>query len=80
MIVALVVIIIIKVVVQTKSIPENETYKIHWDFEIQLDHLILARRPKLSDSKEKKKEMRIWRTVDFVVPKSKKMRKTSQRT
>ena len=27
-----------------ESILENETYKILWDFEIQTDHLILARK------------------------------------
>ena len=28
-----------------KSVPENETYKILWDSEIQTDHVISARRP-----------------------------------
>ena len=28
-----------------ESAQENETYKILWDFEIQTDHLISARRP-----------------------------------
>ena len=42
---------------------ENETHKIRWDFEIQKDHLILARRPVLvSDSKKT-----CW-IVDFAVP------------
>ena len=30
-----------------ESILENEAYKILWDFEIQTNHLILARRPVL---------------------------------
>ena len=30
-----------------ESIIENETHKILWDFEIQTDHLISARRPDL---------------------------------
>ena len=30
-----------------KSILENETYEIVWDFEIATDHLISARRPDL---------------------------------
>ena len=29
------------------SVRENETYKILWDFEIQIDHLISAKRPGL---------------------------------
>ena len=27
-----------------ESVLENETHKLHWDFEIQLDYLISARR------------------------------------
>ena len=37
---------------------ENETHKILWDFDIQMDHLITARRPDLiiiNNSKKKKK-------------------------
>ena len=30
-----------------KSVQENETHKLLWDFETQTDHLILARRPDL---------------------------------
>ena len=37
-------------------IPENETYKIHWDFEIQTDHLISTRWPDLLIVKKKKKK------------------------
>ena len=29
---------------KTKSVLENETHKILWDFEIKMDHPILARR------------------------------------
>ena len=29
------------------SVQENETHKLLWDFEIQTDHLISARRPEL---------------------------------
>ena len=32
------------IVKEIKYVLENETYKILWDFEIQIDHLILARR------------------------------------
>ena len=39
------------------SVLENETYKLFWYFEIQTDHLILARRPDLVIiTKEKKKK------------------------
>ena len=34
------------------SIQENDTHKLHWDFEMQLDHLILTRQP--DHSKQKK--------------------------
>ena len=30
-----------------ESVLENEKHKIFWDFEIQTDHLISARRPEL---------------------------------
>ena len=30
-----------------ESVLENEIHKHHWDFEIQIDHLISARRPDL---------------------------------
>ena len=32
---------------EPESIPENEMQKILWDIEIQMDHLILARRSDL---------------------------------
>ena len=37
-----------------KCVLENETHKILWDFEIQIDHLILARKPQLVLSNKKK--------------------------
>ena len=43
----------------SESVLENETHKILWDFEMQTDHLILARRPDLvivNKKKKKKKE------------------------
>ena len=44
----------------------NETHKILWDFEIEADHLISARRPDLMIvNKEKKTTCRI---VDFAIP------------
>ena len=32
---------------KTELVRENETHKISWDFEMQMDHLIPARRPDL---------------------------------
>ena len=45
--------------------PESEDYKILWDFSIQTDHIIEARRPDLVvvDKKE-----RICKIIDFAVP------------
>ena len=39
------------------TILENETCKLLWDFEIQTDHLISARRPDLVIVKKKKKKI-----------------------
>ena len=44
---------------------ENDLHKLLWDFNIQTDHLILARRPDLIIIK--KKEKRICKIVDFAV-------------
>ena len=46
-------------------VPENETHKLRWDFEIQTDHLILARRPDLIIINKKE---RTYRILDFAVP------------
>ena len=51
-----------------ESIPENETHKLLWDFEIQTDHLISARRPELIIVNKKKKKMKTFRFVNFAVP------------
>ena len=48
-----------------ESVSENETHKFLWDFEIQTDHQISARRPDLIIINEKKRTCRI---VDFAVP------------
>ena len=45
---------------------ENDIHKLRWDFGIQTDHLISARRPDLIIIKKKKK--RICKNVDFAVP------------
>ena len=54
---------------------ENDTHKLLWDFNIQTDHLIPARRPDLiiinkkkKKKKRKRKEKRICKIVDFTVP------------
>ena len=46
-------------------VQENDTHKLLWDFNIQTDHLIPARRPDLIIIDKKK---RICQIVDFVVP------------
>ena len=46
-------------------VQENDTHKILWDFDIQTDHLISARRPDLITINKKK---RIYKIVDFAVP------------
>ena len=49
---------------------ENDSHKLLWDFNIQTDHLIPARRPDLIiiNKKKKKKKKRICKIVDFAVP------------
>ena len=47
------------------SILENDTHKLLWDFDIQTDHLISARRPDLIIISKKKKTRKI---VDFAIP------------
>ena len=48
----------------TKCVPENETHKLLWDFEIQTDHLIDL---VIINLKEKEK-IRTHRIVSFAVP------------
>ena len=45
----------------------NNNNKLQWDFDIQTDHLILARRPDLIIINNSKKK-RTCKTVDFAVP------------
>ena len=47
-----------------ETVLENDTYKTIWDFEIQMDHLIQARRPDLLLSNKKK---RTCHPVDFTI-------------
>ena len=44
---------------------ENDTHKLLWDFDIQTDQLILARRPDFIIINKRKK---ICKIVDFAVP------------
>ena len=48
---------------------DNDLHKLLWDFNIQTDHLIPARRPDLIiiTKKKKKKEKRICKIVDFAI-------------
>ena len=53
-----------------ESVQKNKTHKVSWDFEIQMDHLISARRPNLVvvNNNNNKKKKRTYRRVDFAVP------------
>ena len=42
---------------------ENDTYKLVWDSEIEMDHLISARRPDLIIINKKKRELAGLRTL-----------------
>ena len=46
---------------------ENDSHELLWDFNIQTDHLILARRPDLIKINKKKKKKRICTIEDFAV-------------
>ena len=50
---------------EPESVLENEDYKILWDFSIQTDHVIEARRPDLVTVDKKE---RIGKVIDFAVP------------
>ena len=50
---------------EPESFSENEDYKILWDFSIQTDHVIEARRPDLVVADKKERSCKI---IDFVVP------------
>ena len=52
------------------SVLENDTHKLLWDFDIDTDHLISARRPDLIiiNKKKKKKRKRICKIVNFADP------------
>ena len=70
-----------------ESIPENETDKILWDFEIQRDHLIPVRWPDLKKKKKKKRKKKRKKKENLFFsgfclssePLSKKQRKERER-
>ena len=47
---------------------ENDSHKLLWDFNIQMDNLIPARGSDLIIINNKKKKKRICKIVDFSVP------------
>ena len=49
------------------SVIENETHKLQWDFDLQADPLISARRPDLIIIIKKRKEKRTCKIVDFAL-------------
>ena len=54
------------------SVLENDVHKLQWNFDMQTDYLISARRPDLiiikTKKEEKKKKRKICKIVDFAVP------------
>ena len=56
-------------------VQENEMHKLLWDFDIQTDPLISARRPDLIIINKKERTCRI---VDFAIPQSKTERKRKE--
>ena len=52
------------------SVLEHYTYKLHWDFDIQTDHLISARRPNLNQPNQiinKKRELtKLWTLLSLL--------------
>ena len=47
---------------------ENDTRKLPWEFDIQTDHLISARRPDVKIVKKNQKKQKICKSFDFAVP------------
>ena len=50
---------------QPETVTENDSYKLLWDFSIQTDHVIQARRPDVILIDKEKKECKI---IDFAIP------------
>ena len=44
----------------TTSVLENDSHKLLWDFDIQTDHLIMARRPDLIIISKKRELAKLW--------------------
>ena len=55
---------------EPESVLDNEDYKILWDFSIQTDHVIEARRPDLVVVDKKERSCKI---IDFAVPGDRKV-------
>ena len=55
-IIIIIVIIIIIIIYSLAPVLENDSHKLLWDFNIQTDHLIPARRPDLITINKKKKK------------------------
>ena len=49
------------------TVIENETHKLLWDFDIQTDHLISARRPGQIIINQKKEEKREFAKLSFLL-------------
>ena len=49
------------------SVLENGTHKLLWDFDIQTDHLISARRPDLIIINKKKKLSKLWTCLSWLI-------------
>ena len=52
---------------KTALVLENDTHKLLWNFDIQTDHLIQARRPDLIIINNKKKKREFCKIFDFPV-------------
>ena len=50
----------------TDSVLKNEMHKLFCDFEIQMDHLILARQPDLEIINKKKRSCRLWTLLSWL--------------
>ena len=57
---------------EPESVLENEDYKILWDFSIQTDHVIEARRPDLVVVDKKERSCKI---IGFAIPGDSRMRR-----
>ena len=63
----------------SESVQENETQKILWDFEIQMDYLISAGQPNRVIIKKKKKKKITCQIADFAVPADHRVKQKSKK-